>query len=110
MKTPTAQQAIIPATPGFFVVEPITEDNKIVEAGLIPIIGWIIREGCVFPVTPIETLDNTFYNPNFNTPLILTPENLVLDGINAVYESLQEWMDDQNKEREAKHERNSTKN
>ena len=83
MKTPTAKPsackmeniAFIPATPGFFIIEPWfdeDDDKKIVEVSLMPIIGWHIKAGCTYPITPFQIEDD-----GYKCSAILTPEKTV---------------------------------
>ena len=87
--------AIIAATPGYFIVEPVTEDRKkIVEAVLVPIIGWMIQDGFSNPITLFQTLyDNDFP--------ILTPSGIVFDAFQTPYDSVQDWINLHNEESNA---------
>ena len=87
----SANIAIIAATPGFSIVEPVTEDDKIVEAVLVPIVGWIISEGIVHPVSMFEFCKNNDYP-------IMTPAGIVFDAFQTPYDSIQDWMTYKNKE------------
>ena len=78
-------QSTLSATPGFYIVEPVTEGNKIVDAVLMPIIGWALHEGVVYPVSIFEVCENSDYP-------ILTPNGTVFDCFQASYDNIQDWM------------------
>ena len=81
--------AIIPAPPGYFIVEPVTEGGKIVDAVLIPIIGWFIDCQITHPITLFQTFEDNNYP-------ILTPGNIVFDDSQDTYNSIEDWMTCQN--------------
>jgi len=85
----SANISTIAATPGFYIVEPITDDKKIDGFVLIPIVGWIISKGIVYPVSIFEVCEN-------NEHPIMTPMGNLLDYHNSYYD-IQDWMTTKNK-------------
>lgn len=94
-------KTIIPAHPGFYVVEPVTdESNIIIEAALIPIIAWaFIDHNCgeaaasitVSPVTITEIVTE-------DCPPILEEKTGRVISFVAEFENIAEWINSQNGE------------
>jgi len=78
--------AIVPAAPGFFVVEPVYSDfadGEPKESQQSPVIAWRIFNG----KTEAVTVEN-----NFGTHGILQPDGTVVEPDETTFETLAAWM------------------
>lgn len=92
-------KTIIPATPGFYLVEPITDENNVVvEAALIPVIGWAFHEHSlgtadhlltVAPVTTVEIVTT-------DCPPILEEKTGRVFSYLAEHPTIENWINSQN--------------
>lgn len=81
----TLNKSFIPANPGFYIVQPIEENNKVFDTVIVPVIGWLLDDAIVVPVTMSSVCEDNMYP-------ILTPSGSVIDTSETVYDNIQSWM------------------
>lgn len=94
-------KTIIPAHPGFYLVEPVTDENNlVVEAALIPIIAWAFIDYrldaddhflSIAPVTTSEIVTE-------DCPPILEEKTGQVFSYIAEHPTLEDWINSQNEE------------
>jgi len=92
-----SNNALIPANPGFFLLEPVENSNgTIVEIVLIPIIAWQLGDqGEIYPISMIQRIDDA-------DQAIKDCNGVVHSPFGDVYDSVEDWIDEKNKAKEKK--------